>query len=126
MSDLPDLFPGFAAASVATAAGDIHARVGGAGPPLLLLHGYPQTHVMWHRLVPALAQHFRLVLADLPGYGQSAAPPPAAGHWPSDKRASAAAMIEVMAKLGSRGSTLLVTTAVVASATGSPSITRTV
>jgi len=69
MPELPDLFPGFASHSIDTGIGPIFARTGGAGPPLLLLHGFPQTHAMWHRLAPALAQHFSLVLMDLRGYG---------------------------------------------------------
>ena len=68
MTDLADLYPGFASRWIDTAAGRIFARVGGQGPPLLLLHGYPQTNVMWHRLAPALAQRFSLIIADLPGY----------------------------------------------------------
>ena len=52
----------------------IHLRRGGSGPPLLLLHGYPQTHVMWHRVAPRLAERFELVMPDLRGYGDSAKP----------------------------------------------------
>ena len=70
------------------------------GPPLLLLHGYPQTNVMWHRVAPALARHFSLVVPDLPGYGWSAAPASDAEHAPYTKRAMANAMIEVMEALG--------------------------
>lgn len=72
MPDLADLFPGFASRWIDTSAGRIFARAGGEGPPLLLLHGYPQTNVMWHRVAPALARHFSLVVPDLPGYGWSA------------------------------------------------------
>jgi haloacetate dehalogenase len=75
-------------------------RTGGQGPPLLLLHGYPQTNVMWHRLAPALAERFGLILPDLPGYGWSDAPPSDAEHAPDTKRAMADAMIEVMEALG--------------------------
>ena len=74
MPDLADLFPGYASHWIDTSAGKIFARAGGKGPPLLLLHGYAQTNVMWHRVAPALAQHFSLVIADLPGYGWSAVP----------------------------------------------------
>ena len=74
MPDLADLYPGFAAQWIDTAAGRIFARSGGEGPPLLLLHGYPQTNVMWHRVAPALARRFRLIIPDLPGYGWSDAP----------------------------------------------------
>ena len=57
MPDLADLYPGFASHWIDTSAGRIFARSGGNGPPLLLLHGYPQTNVMWHRVAPALAAH---------------------------------------------------------------------
>lgn len=99
-AELPDLFPGFASHRVDTSAGTIFARTGGSGPPLLLLHGYTETNVMWHRVAPALAQRFALVLPDLPGYGFSAAPEADAKHAPYDKRSMAKAMIEVMAALG--------------------------
>ncbi len=99
-SDLADLYPGFESHWTTTSAGQIFARQGGSGPPLLLLHGYPQTNVMWHRVAPALARQFTLVLADLPGYGWSDAPSAAADHSPYDKRSMAAAMVELMEKLG--------------------------
>jgi haloacetate dehalogenase len=98
--DLADLFPGFTSHWIATAAGRIFARAGGAGSPLLLLHGYAQTNVMWHRIAPALAERFALVIPDLPGYGWSDAPRADAEHAPYTKRAMAAAMIEVMERLG--------------------------
>ncbi len=72
--DLADLYPGFASRWIDTSAGRIFARTGGEGPPLLLLHGYPQTNVMWHRVAPALAERFSLVIPDLPGYGWSDVP----------------------------------------------------
>src|SRR3954451_10147529 len=100
MPDLADLFPGFASKWIDTAAGRVFARTGGEGPPLLLLHGYPQTNVMWHRVAPALARHFSLIMPDLPGYGWSAAPASDAAHAPYTKRAMASAMIEVMEALG--------------------------
>ena len=75
MTDLADLFPGFASEFVDTGFGRIFVRRGGKGPPLLVLHGYPQTHAMWHRVAPDLAERFSLVIADLPGYGSSDAPP---------------------------------------------------
>ena len=98
--DLADLFPGFAAHRIDTSIGEIFARSGGNGPPLLLLHGYTQTHVMWHRLAPVLARRFTLVIPDLPGYGASAVPQSDAQHAPYDKRSMAKAMVEVMAKFG--------------------------
>lgn len=73
---------------------------GGAGPPLLLLHGYPQTHAMWHRIAPKLAERFTVVAADLRGYGASSRPPTDADHAPYSKRAMAADMAHVMTALG--------------------------
>lgn len=100
MPDLPDLFPGFATHTAATSAGRLFARVGGDGPPLLLLHGYPQTHVMWHRMAPALAERFTLIVPDLPGYGASSVPGADASHAPYDKRSMARGMVELMQTLG--------------------------
>ena len=100
MPDLADLFPGFAAREIDTSIGKIFARLGGSGPPLLLLHGYTETHVMWHRVATALAARFALVIADLPGYGFSAVPASDAAHAPYDKRSMARVMVEAMAALG--------------------------
>jgi haloacetate dehalogenase len=100
VSDLIDLYPGFASEFIETDMGPIFTRRAGAGAPLLLLHGYPQTNVMWHRVAPALARHFSLVIPDLPGYGWSAAPRPGPEHAPYNKRATGAVMRELMAKLG--------------------------
>jgi haloacetate dehalogenase len=99
-SDLADLFPAFASHWIDTEVGRIFARSGGEGPPLLLLHGYPQTNVMWHRVAPELARRFHVVAADLPGYGWSVAPRADARHEPYSKRAMARVMVEVMEKLG--------------------------
>lgn len=73
---------------------------GGNGPPLLLLHGYPQTHAMWHKVAPRLAQKFTVVLMDLRGYGDSSKPPPGENHANYSKRAMALDAIEVMRRLG--------------------------
>ena len=100
MADLADLFPGFASEWISTRGGRIFARVGGKGPPLLLLHGYPQTHVMWHRVAPLLASQFTLVIPDLPGYGWSDVPQTDADHTPFTKRAMAQVMVEAMEQLG--------------------------
>jgi haloacetate dehalogenase len=100
MSELADLFPGFAAQAIDTPQGRIFTRTGGNGPPLLLLHGYPQTHVMWHRVAARLAERFTIVAADLPGYGASDIPATDAEHTPFTKRAMAQAMVEVMQRLG--------------------------
>ena len=101
-SDLADLFPGYNAHWIGTSVGKIFARSSANEnlPPLLLLHGYPQTHVLFHRVAPLLDKHFRLVIPDLPGYGWSAVPREDALHAPYDKRSMAKVMIEVMEKLG--------------------------
>lgn len=78
----------------------INVRSGGEGPPLLLLHGYPQTHVIWHRVAPILAQDRSVVVADLRGYGDSDKPAGAPGHEAYSKRNMAADMVEVMRSLG--------------------------
>lgn len=102
MPDLADLFPGFGSHWIDTSIGRMFARSGGDGPTLLLLHGYTQTHVMWHRVAPALAEKFTLVIPDLPGYGWSAAPEADRNHAPYDKRSMARVMIEIMDDLGHR------------------------
>ncbi len=94
------MFEGFERRDVTVSETTIRVRIGGSGPPLLLLHGYPQTHVMWHRVAPALAEHCTVVCADLRGYGDSGKPPSDAAHASYSKRASAKDMVEVMAALG--------------------------
>ena len=91
---------GFEARDVETPRGRIHASVGGAGPPLLLLHGYPETHVMWHAVAPLLAGSFTVVAADLPGYGDSFRPQVDDDHGAHSKRAWAADLVAAMAALG--------------------------
>ena len=95
-------FPGFTAHRIRTAETDIRCVVGGDGPPILLLHGYPQTHVMWHRVAPALAHHYTVVCADLRGYGDSGKPPSDPAHAAYSKRAMAKDMVELMRDLGHR------------------------
>jgi haloacetate dehalogenase len=95
-----DLFPGFATRRIATPDGEIFARVGGSGPPMLLLHGYPQTHVCFHRIAPALARVYTLVIPDLRGYGASHAPKGDSQHVTYSKRAMATEMRGVMKSLG--------------------------
>jgi haloacetate dehalogenase len=97
---MDDLFPGFATDDVDTAGARIHLRLGGSGPPLLLLHGHPETHAMWHRVAPLLAGNFTVVAADLRGYGDSSRPPSAPDHEPYAKRAMARDMVDAMASLG--------------------------
>jgi haloacetate dehalogenase len=94
------LFAGFEAFTVETGEVAIRGRRGGTGPPVLLLHGFPQTHVLWHRVAPVLARDFTVVAADLRGYGGSGKPPTAADHGPYSKRALAQDMVAVMARLG--------------------------
>ena len=94
------MFDGFERHQVATARGEIFARVGGAGPPLLLLHGYPQTHLMWRAAADRLATHFTVIAADLPGYGDSYRPPVVADHAAHSKRALAADLVRTMSALG--------------------------
>ena len=94
------LFPGFTTHRIATHDIEIRCVVGGDGPPVLLLHGYPQTHVMWHRVAPALAHQYSVVCADLRGYGDSGKPASDATHAAYSKRAMAADMVELMRNLG--------------------------
>jgi haloacetate dehalogenase len=94
------MFDGFEVRDLETDRGPIHARVGGSGPPLLALHGYPESHLMWHGCAAALAERFTVVAADLPGYGDSHRPRPADDHLPHSKRAMGADLRQAMASLG--------------------------
>jgi haloacetate dehalogenase len=100
------LFPGLRTlrVPVAGASGpeciEIAATVGGSGPPLLLLHGHPQTRAIWHRVAPTLAQHHTLVMADLRGYGDSSKPPGAPDHANYAKRLMALDQLALMRSLG--------------------------
>lgn len=94
------MFEGFEVRALATERGTVHALVGGDGPPLLVLHGYPQTHLMWHAAAPRLAERFTVVATDLSGYGDSLRPAPADDHAPHSKRALALDQVEAMASLG--------------------------
>lgn len=75
-------------------------RYAGNGPPLLLLHGHPQTHACWHKVAPRLAKDFRVVVPDLRGYGDSSKPPTTPDHEPYSKLAMARDQVEVMRQLG--------------------------
>jgi haloacetate dehalogenase len=94
------MFEGFALSMIDTGEAVIRVRHAGSGPPLLLLHGHPQTHVMWHKIAPRLAQHFTVVAADLRGYGDSSKPSTMPNHAPYSKRTMARDQIEVMRQLG--------------------------
>jgi haloacetate dehalogenase len=94
------MFDGFERKHLMVNGVSIHVRHGGNGPPLLLLHGFPQTHMIWHKLADTLAQHFTLVMPDLRGYGDSAKPPGDLLHLNYSKRVMARDMVEVMTALG--------------------------
>jgi haloacetate dehalogenase len=97
---MADFFPGFEERRVQTSGAEINLVTGGSGPPLLLLHGYPQTHLLWRKVAPRLAQDFTLVIPDLRGYGDSAKPPSTPDHAAYSKRALAQDQVETMAALG--------------------------
>src|SRR3954468_17471033 len=92
--------PGFETRDIETAGARIHLATGGSGPPLLLLHGHPQTHLTWHRIALRLAERFTVVAPDLRGYGDSAKPEGGERHVNYGKRAMAADQVEVMRTLG--------------------------
>src|SRR5512139_4325974 len=100
MSADAELFPGFATRRIATSGAEIHCVTGGSGSPLLLLHGYPQTHAMWHRIAPRLAERFTVVCSDLRGYGDSSKPEGGERSGNYSKRAMAADQVELMRTLG--------------------------
>ena len=97
---MPDFFPGFEQRQIETTGATINLVTGGSGPVLLLLHGYPQTHVMWRKVAPRLAQDFTVVVPDLRGYGDSSKPPAGENFVNYSKRALALDQVEVMAALG--------------------------
>ncbi len=100
--DLADLFPGWDAKTIDTGEVKIFARVGGpvGAPPVVLLHGFPETHVMWAKVAPALAERFRVVALDLRGYGWSGVAEVEDAHAQMSKRAMARDVVAVMAELG--------------------------
>jgi haloacetate dehalogenase len=97
-----DLFPGFSASWIDIPAGRFFARIGGPedATPVLLLHGFPQTHACWHRIAPALAETHRVICLDLKGYGWSAAPAGDAAHETYAKRTLGRDVVAVMEHLG--------------------------
>lgn len=94
------MFESFEQSRIRTREAEINLVRGGEGPPVLLLHGYPQTHAMWHRVAPLLAEDFTVVAADLRGYGDSSKPEGDAEHATYSKRAVASDQVEAMAALG--------------------------
>jgi|SRR5437867_7783720 len=98
-ADAP-LFPGFKTAKIKTSGATLNLVSGGKGSPVLLMHGYPQTHVLWHKIAPKLAEKFAVVAADLRGYGDSSKPEGGEKHENYSKRAMALDMVEAMHQLG--------------------------
>ena len=96
----PITFEDFGTAEIRTTETTVFARAGGAGPPILLLHGIPETHLMWHRVAPALAEQFTVVATDLRGFGASGKPPSTPDHAPYSMRALARDQVEAMRALG--------------------------
>jgi haloacetate dehalogenase len=94
------LFPGFANRKIRTSSATLNVTYGGSGTPAVLLHGYPQTHAMWHKVAPQLARDYAVVCPDLRGYGDSSKPKGLPDHSNYSKRAMAQDIVEVMRALG--------------------------
>ncbi len=94
------MFEGFEQRRIAVVGAQINLVMAGSGPPLMLLHGYPQTHAMWHKIAPALAERFTVVVPDLRGYGDSSKPPAGDDYAGYSKRTMANDMVAVMDSLG--------------------------
>lgn len=95
------MFEGFTSHTVAIGNGiEIAALVGGDGPPLLLLHGFPQTRACWRKIAPGLTDRFTVVIPDLRGYGASSKPPGGGDHATYSKRAMAADQVALMRAFG--------------------------
>jgi haloacetate dehalogenase len=95
-----DFFPGFKQISIKTSGATINGVMGGSGPPLLLLHGYPQSHLEWHKIAPMLTKNYTVVATDLRGYADSSIPEDGINHYDYSKRATAQDQVEVMEQLG--------------------------
>lgn len=100
MVGAPPLLQGFQVSKVDTTGATIHVSFRGSGPPLLLLHGYPQTHVMWHKIALGLATEFTVIAPDLRGYGDSSKPMDGENHSNYSKRAMALDQVEIMQHFG--------------------------
>jgi haloacetate dehalogenase len=94
------MFEGFSRRKIRTSGASINLVAAGEGPPVLLLHGYPETHAMWHKVAPRLAREYTVVCPDLRGYGDSSKPKGLSDHSNYSKRAMALDMAQVMAALG--------------------------
>src|SRR5215469_5915136 len=94
------MFDQFEEFDISTDGTSVHGCTGGDGPPVLLLHGIPETHLMWHEVAPRLAEHHTVVATDLRGYGDSGKPPSTADHEPYSMRAIGSDQLEVMRHLG--------------------------
>src|SRR5258706_843753 len=94
------MFEGFKLATVATDGVEIRVRHGGSGPPLVLLHGHPETHAMWCKIAPLLAREFTVIAPDLRGYGKTTKPPTTPDHAPYSKRAMARDQVALMRHFG--------------------------
>ena len=94
------LLQGFERGAIETSGATINYVAAGVGEPILLLHGYPETHVCWHRVAPELAKRYRVVCADLRGYGDSSKPEGLPDHSNYSKRAMSLDMVELMRTLG--------------------------
>lgn len=94
------MFEEFTHHRISTSGATINLVKGGTGKPLLLLHGYPQTHIMWHKVAPLLCDRFTVICSDLRGYGDSDKPSSDPTHFTYSKRATAQDQVEVMAALG--------------------------
>jgi len=93
-------FESFQLSRIDTGEATLRVRHGGSGPPLLLLHGYPETHMMWGKIADDLACDFTVVAPDLRGYGESSKPATTEDHEPYSKRAMARDVVALMAGLG--------------------------
>jgi len=96
----PEILPGFRWFDADVDGVSIRCTVSGSGPPLLLLHGHPQTHLTWHKVAPRLAERFTIVMSDLRGYGDSAKPAGGAEHEAYSKRVMACDQVGLMRQLG--------------------------